>query len=329
MEFPFSCQPAVWGPDLMGEWQTPTEASHFAPALSEMPIFPEWMMEKAETSIFPPPTVELPRVVLAPEVMQGAQEVSASPSTAQKLARFPPGLSPPAGTPSHGSILHGSGHCRPCAWFWKLGGCLNAEDCAHCHLCPEGEIKARKKAKQTMMQLGLATPQPRGHSNVPAMGFSMDCKELRVTAVKSEPAANIVSDEGSTTGSATIPSSELDGASCTGQEDNFSGNEAPVVAHLESSDVDSDDRSQDASRLPNVGSALHGTGKCRPCAWYHKSTACQKNQDCNFCHLCPESALKARKKSKLAAARRETAMVNSDAKFEHHPHSALSLASLL
>lgn len=316
----------------MAEWTTPMEASHFAPALSEMPMFPEWMTsaESAEISTIPPPppppAVELPRVAV--EVGPGAQELSASPSLAQKIARFPPGLSPPSGTPSHGSVLHGSGHCRPCAWFWKLGGCLNGEDCAHCHLCPEGEIKARKKAKQTMMQLGLATPQPRGQSTAPALSFSMECKELQVAAVKSEPAATVTSDEGSTTGSATIPSSELDTASCTGQEDS-SGNEAPAVMPLESSDADSDDRSQDALKLPNVGSALHGTGKCRPCAWFHKSTACQKNQECNFCHLCPESALKARKKSKLAAVRKEMALANSDAKFEQHPHAALSLASLL
>ncbi|CAK0878927.1 unnamed protein product, partial [Prorocentrum cordatum] len=49
--------------------------------------------------------------------------------------------------PSLGSTLHGTGTCRPCAWFHKPGGCQNAQKCAHCHLCPEGELKNRKRAK--------------------------------------------------------------------------------------------------------------------------------------------------------------------------------------
>jgi len=73
--------------------------------------------------------------------------------------RVPPGLDPPVGTPSHGSVLHEMGGCRPCAWYWKPGSCQNGKNCLHCHSCPEGELKARKKAKQTMMRLGLATPK--------------------------------------------------------------------------------------------------------------------------------------------------------------------------
>ena len=50
-----------------------------------------------------------------------------------------------------GSALHSS-QCRPCAWFWKEGGCKNGEQCRHCHLCPEGELRRRKKAKQEEMR---------------------------------------------------------------------------------------------------------------------------------------------------------------------------------
>merc|ERR1712039_198103 len=81
------------------------------------------------------------------------QNFSMSPS------QPPPGLQPPAGTPSHGSLLHGTGSCKPCAWFWKPGGCQKKQDCTHCHLCPEGEVKARKNAKLTMLRMGLATPK--------------------------------------------------------------------------------------------------------------------------------------------------------------------------
>eukprot|EP00435_Cladocopium_sp_Y103_P027312 s2093_g6.t1 len=57
--------------------------------------------------------------------------------------------------PSVGSAAHSTGECRPCAWFWKEGGCKNGKDCRHCHLCPEGEIRHRKKLKQEGMKAML------------------------------------------------------------------------------------------------------------------------------------------------------------------------------
>merc|ERR550525_2078973 len=54
--------------------------------------------------------------------------------------------------PSRGAALHGSGLCQPCAWFWKPGGCLNGVDCRRCHLCPEGELKRRRKAKDAAIR---------------------------------------------------------------------------------------------------------------------------------------------------------------------------------
>jgi len=72
---------------------------------------------------------------------------------------LPPGLRAPPGTPSHGSALHKIGTCWPCAYFWKHEGCPKGEDCLYCHLCPQGEMKLRKRSKQAMMRLGLATPR--------------------------------------------------------------------------------------------------------------------------------------------------------------------------
>lgn len=54
--------------------------------------------------------------------------------------------------PSRGAELHPFGRCRPCGWFWKPGGCVNGQDCNHCHSCPEGALKARKKAKKGWLQ---------------------------------------------------------------------------------------------------------------------------------------------------------------------------------
>jgi hypothetical protein len=82
------------------------------------------------------------------------------PAVQTSSMRAPPGLElPQAGDKSNGSLLHEMGACQPCAWFWKPGGCQNGQDCTRCHLCPEGELKARKKVKCAMMRLGLVTPK--------------------------------------------------------------------------------------------------------------------------------------------------------------------------
>ncbi|CAE8588492.1 unnamed protein product [Polarella glacialis] len=49
---------------------------------------------------------------------------------------------------SGGSNLHREGDCIPCGWFWKPKGCLRGDECGYCHLCPDGEVKLRKKAKK-------------------------------------------------------------------------------------------------------------------------------------------------------------------------------------
>jgi len=59
---------------------------------------------------------------------------------------------------SHGASLHGTGKCKPCAWFWKPQGCHHADMCNYCHLCPEGELKRRKKEKVDAMRIGALIP---------------------------------------------------------------------------------------------------------------------------------------------------------------------------
>jgi hypothetical protein len=70
-----------------------------------------------------------------------------------------PRLQAPPNTPSEGLLSHSRGNCKPCAWFWKPSGCQNGRNCSYCHLCSEGELKARKKSKHTAMRLGLVTPK--------------------------------------------------------------------------------------------------------------------------------------------------------------------------
>mmetsp|Transcript_92581 Transcript_92581/g.245920 ORF Transcript_92581/g.245920 Transcript_92581/m.245920 type:complete len:158 (-) Transcript_92581:50-523(-) len=51
---------------------------------------------------------------------------------------------------------------------------------------------------------------------------------------------------------------------------------------------------------PNVslGAELHGTGRCRPCAWRWKEGGCCNGAECEFCHACPPGELKSRRKAK-------------------------------
>merc|ERR1711957_455656 len=52
---------------------------------------------------------------------------------------------------SAGSASHDCGECRPCAWFWRAQGCLNGKDCRHCHFCPQGSMKSRRKIKKAQV----------------------------------------------------------------------------------------------------------------------------------------------------------------------------------
>jgi len=47
--------------------------------------------------------------------------------------------------PSVGSVAHFEGWCKPCAFAYE--GCVNGKACEFCHVCPPGELKARKRAK--------------------------------------------------------------------------------------------------------------------------------------------------------------------------------------
>jgi len=43
---------------------------------------------------------------------------------------------------SQGSLLHGTGRCKPCAFFYTKG-CQSGVGCLFCHVCPPGEKKRR------------------------------------------------------------------------------------------------------------------------------------------------------------------------------------------
>jgi len=81
-----------------------------------------------------------------PRALEGpGQREPAEQTTARSVV--PPGLSCERTLVSLGSAEHGSGNCKPCGFFWKAGGCRNGQLCCHCHLCPEGAVRQRRKAK--------------------------------------------------------------------------------------------------------------------------------------------------------------------------------------
>jgi len=55
--------------------------------------------------------------------------------------------------PSMGSIGHGRGICKPCA-FLHTKGCENGAVCRFCHLCEPGEKKRRQKEKRHALKGG-------------------------------------------------------------------------------------------------------------------------------------------------------------------------------
>jgi len=171
------------------------------------------------------------------------------------------------GLPSVGSALHAMGMCRPCAWFWKPQGCQNAQECHHCHLCPEGEIKARKKSKLSLVRQDKEENEEGGTDEMEVKDDdSADSFEEREGMTQEQQPK----DRGfSPTATPFLPQASLLGTNA----------------------------------MPSVGSTLHGTGMCRPCAWFWKQQGCENGQECRHCHLCSEGEIKARRKMKVAVIR--------------------------
>ncbi|EER08497.1 hypothetical protein Pmar_PMAR015916 [Perkinsus marinus ATCC 50983] len=41
----------------------------------------------------------------------------------------------------------------------------------------------------------------------------------------------------------------------------------------------------DLPLYPSIGSRLHASGMCKPCAWYYHACGCRHGAQCEFCHL--------------------------------------------
>lgn len=189
---------------------------------------------------------------------------------------------------NHGSMLHGTGSCRPCAWFWKAVGCQNAQRCGHCHLCPSGEIKSRKKARR-----GAAARTPTGGMAGLAISETRE-QDPEATTPSGTGGSELESTTGSVSGDWTdSDTAEAADATPSPRRKKTSESLEPPPGLQQ----------PPTGSLPSVGSALHAIGGCRPCAWYWKPVGCNNNENCGFCHMCPQGATKVRKKmAKHAAA---------------------------
>lgn len=166
--------------------------------------------------------------------------------------------------PSIGSDLHAVGGCKPCSWFFKVGGCHNGQECLHCHLCTKFALKAHKK--KLMSQKQAQRRQDASSELVPGVE----------QATFSPPPGLEPSME-----QQHQPSFE--GSS-------FDSNERfSICSSFERSSFDSD---------ISIGSEFHAEGKCRPCAWFWKSAGCQNGRECLHCHLCQKGEMKLRKKQR-------------------------------
>jgi len=55
--------------------------------------------------------------------------------------------------------------------------------------------------------------------------------------------------------------------------------------------------------LPSAGSNGHASGKCKPCAFFHRPNGCADGASCTFCHLCDADEKKRRRKVRLDSIR--------------------------
>eukprot|EP00929_Paragymnodinium_shiwhaense_P009530 TRINITY_DN113736_c0_g1_i1.p1 TRINITY_DN113736_c0_g1~~TRINITY_DN113736_c0_g1_i1.p1 ORF type:complete len:441 (+),score=4.33 TRINITY_DN113736_c0_g1_i1:67-1323(+) len=64
--------------------------------------------------------------------------------------------------------------------------------------------------------------------------------------------------------------------------------------------------------IPSLGSAGHATGDCRPCAYFWRSTGCNRGEFCERCHLCTQEDFREYRRG-IARRRRTRKGVSSQA----------------
>jgi len=74
--------------------------------------------------------------------------------------------------PEH-EAKHFAGECQPCAYYFKPDSCKWGSSCNFCHLCPDGEVKLRKKEKiRALREQALREKNERQASEVVSLSLS-------------------------------------------------------------------------------------------------------------------------------------------------------------
>mmetsp|Transcript_18329 Transcript_18329/g.49275 ORF Transcript_18329/g.49275 Transcript_18329/m.49275 type:complete len:295 (-) Transcript_18329:192-1076(-) len=121
---------------------------------------PRSLEEQALVSSCPPERCVLPREAAAQvdPLLPEREEVSSAvppPRSADQQPQVVPteqtevpvNLGARAGEHSVGAAGHFDGTCRPCAHYWRPGGCSNGVNCTFCHVCDADALKRWKKEK--------------------------------------------------------------------------------------------------------------------------------------------------------------------------------------
>lgn len=134
-----------------------TEAEVLPPTeeVSYSDSFPRSLEEQALVSSCRPERCALPREAAAQvDLLLPAREVSSPRSVDQQpqvvptvQTEVPVNLGVRAGEQSVGAAGHFDGTCRPCAHYWRPGGCSNGVNCTFCHVCDADALKRWKKEK--------------------------------------------------------------------------------------------------------------------------------------------------------------------------------------
>ncbi|CAK9075874.1 unnamed protein product [Durusdinium trenchii] len=93
--------------------------------------------------------------------------------------------------------------------------------------------------------------------------------------------------------------------------------EAQSLAGCSEPIIDWSDMAEDES----IGSRLHGSGLCKPCAWHWKKGGCKNGAECRHCHKCPKGEVTRRKREARRFGRRQRYL---DEQLEHTPSETKS-----
>lgn len=192
--------------------------------------------------------------------------------------------------------------CRPCAWFYKPQGCQNGKECGHCHACPDGELKNRRKAKVASLRLDTDSPSDfYGANNSSNVEQDVGSSNMGTPARKFQPSMLSVDHSFGSPLASHQPMFDISCDSPSMQHGHSMPNMMPSMSPMSPSLYSM--LMPPVGSLPSMGSAVHGSGKCKPCAWFWKQRGCLNGQECGHCHICPDGEIKSRRLEKVAAMR--------------------------